>query len=146
MSLNGSDARQCRHAAPLTLRVMAGELHPQTYTIPSNVYEDLALGFVENVARDIHDMVRTSNRRPSETLLTPGDPFARVITWLWRDDPDEAVKVFVTYIHSIRRSIGDPDLDIEHILLGARSIRGHYLSDDEVDALLDRVRREVGHA
>jgi hypothetical protein len=111
-------------------------------TIPTNLYDELVSDFVENVAIRAIEFLG-SDHRPSSTLVTPGDPFARLMTWLWRSFPDEAVSRVVEYVYAVRRAAPDPDLTTDAILLGVSSIRGHHLSTGEVDALIEQARRRL---
>jgi len=113
-------------------------------TLPSSIYDELLLGFAEGVAFDVRDSLKRRGEQLPDAFLNPGDPFARVLTWLWRHYADDAVRVASTYVDTLMRISADERLTRQQVVDGIRSIEGHYLTSAEVDELIRRLKRENG--
>ncbi len=69
----------------------------QQYTVPRLVLTAMLRGVVLDTAQ----LILSSWHSPE--VVHPGDDFGRVFLWLWREDQDEAVKLFADVMWNVRR-------------------------------------------
>jgi hypothetical protein len=98
-----------------------------------------------------HAITESTSRFALDVWIGPGDvvrmgdPFGRVIAWLWQTDPDTAVETFGEMLHRIRHV--EPNatkaITLDDALKGFRlDLPGHGVGEGEPE-LLDRLRRDL---
>lgn len=115
--------------------------------VPEHVFQDLISGFVAEAARDLHRHVRNRERPYSAgDPVHPGDSFGRLIGWLWKTAPAEAIFELASYVHQVRRleaEAGTSGVQLDDILWGLSFARPPDLPKEELEALQERARREL---
>lgn len=81
-----------------------------------------------------------------QAALTPGDPFGRVLAWVWRLDPDRAMVLLADYLAELRdHGYGadevDPPIALKEVLSGLRYALPHGFPD--YDRIVEMARRNV---
>lgn len=115
-----------------------------TVDVPDNVLSTLLAGFVAGAASRTLDSAADRSSRPE--FLHPGDPFGRVLAWVWQLSPDRAMIQLADYLAELRvHGPGAGDLDppirLEEILRGLRFALPQGFTD--YDQIVERARQQV---
>ncbi len=114
-----------------------------TITIPRQVYDTLKAGFAGHAAEWLTRKLRDNPE--DRQVMHPGDPFGRVLAWVWREDPDEAMLLLADYLAMLRDHNPwadiDPPVRLDEVLGGLRLALPHDFG--EYDALVAKAHREV---
>lgn len=110
----------------------------ESVEVPGQVFTHLIGGIVRDTA---HDVLRSWEPGHVPHL---GDPFGKVLAWLWKANPDHAVSVFADVMLQLRhwdeRATKQITLD-EVLLCLPMALQG--LTQHEEDELIHRLRAEV---
>lgn len=112
--------------------------HP-TVQVPEDVFRSLTHGMIESTA----EFAVKVWDGPGDVARF-GDPFGRVLAWLWTTDPDRAVDFFNATLNHIRRhpSGAGKAFTLDEALKGLPlDLQG--LGGEGNAALIERLRRDV---
>ncbi|WP_159080852.1 hypothetical protein [Nocardia suismassiliense] len=73
-----------------------------------------------------------------------GDPFGKILAWLWRTNPDEAMQYLTQYLMHLRDhhpNRPEPPIRLDDVLTALRLAID--ITDDEYTAICDQARTEV---
>lgn len=112
----------------------------RTVAVPEDVLMHLRHGLAEQTSRFALEVWGG----PGDVVRL-GDPFGRVIAWLWQTDPDAAVATFGLVLHRIRHV--EPNatkaITLNETLRGFRQDLPGLGGGDGEQELLERLRRDV---
>ncbi|GAB1639628.1 hypothetical protein [Krasilnikovia sp. MM14-A1259] len=125
-----------------------------TQSVPGEVMTPLMRGLIDDTAhktlRDWHrgdpdrELARLAGLDPRRPHLHLGDPFGKVLVWLWRTDPHHAVSVVADVVAQMRHfdELATKQITLDDLLDALPSaLQG--LEEQEEDALIDRLRHDV---
>jgi hypothetical protein len=114
-------------------------------TVPQHIYDLLRAGFLEAEA---DWLVARYPDYAANDLVYPGDPFVRVLTWLWRDDPPLAMDFLAGYLARLRMwspllTPDRPRIRFTDLLDSLFVVPPAGFTRAEADQLVAAARREV---
>lgn len=111
--------------------------------VPRRVLPHLLTGIVRDTARETLELMKQPGWKP-DNVIHLGDPFGLVLAWLWKSDPDLAVRVFADLMAQLRHwdPLSTKSVTLDAVLEGLfLCLQG--LTDQEEAALTDRLRTDV---
>jgi hypothetical protein len=113
--------------------------------VPSHIYDRLMSGFLCHEAHWLLTAMRRDGGYTPDMAIHPGDPFGRVIAWLWETAPEEAIMAVATYMSQVNKwdELAEPQVRLEDILDGLGFAVPHGFPTTEMEALRERARQEV---
>ncbi len=109
----------------------------KTVDVPEGVLVHLTHALVEATAQ----LTLRSWGGPGD-VVRMGDPFGRVLAWLWETNPDRAVEVYNTTLDHVRRHSPGATKAIT-LDLALQGLPQDLLPSDSNAALIERLRRDV---
>lgn len=109
--------------------------------VPRGVLRTLLVGFT---AYEADSALRRDAKRGS--FFHAGDPMGKVVAWLWRERPDDAMDVIAHYLEELRvrhPAAPDPKITLDDVLRALGPAMPNDFRREEFEALCERARADV---
>lgn len=113
--------------------------------MPSQLFDIVLGGFVSHSATFLLKLLEDRGYARGETIVSPGDPFGRVLAWLWGEHPSVAMSMVAMYVAELRyhhpNRLTDPPIAFEDVLRWLPLALD--TSDEETHSLIAQAREKV---